>query len=75
LAARNILIAEGYVLKIGDFGLSRDVTDKDYYRKTGKVSSASSLLKFGKANNLCGVSFLMRIIKWVATSFKNTVIE
>jgi len=33
-----VLIAEGYVLKIGDFGLSRDVTDKDYYRKTGKVS-------------------------------------
>ena len=35
LAARNILIAEGFVLKIGDFGMARDVSEKEYYRKHG----------------------------------------
>ena len=32
LAARNCLIGEGLVLKISDFGLSRDVYEKDYYK-------------------------------------------
>ncbi|XP_071146062.1 fibroblast growth factor receptor 2-like isoform X2 [Mytilus edulis] len=34
LAARNVLVAED-VLKIGDFGLTRNLTNVDYYRKTG----------------------------------------
>lgn len=38
LAARNVLVAEDYVLKIADFGLTRNVTNIDYYRKTGDVS-------------------------------------
>ncbi|XP_048108390.1 LOW QUALITY PROTEIN: proto-oncogene tyrosine-protein kinase ROS [Alosa alosa] len=42
LAARNCLVSlQGYtdperVVKIGDFGLSRDVYKKDYYRKRGE---------------------------------------
>ena len=36
LAARNILIAEGFVLKISDFGMARDVSEKEYYRKSPK---------------------------------------
>ncbi|XP_069707856.1 proto-oncogene tyrosine-protein kinase ROS [Phaenicophaeus curvirostris] len=42
LAARNCLVSEkGYesstrVVKIGDFGLARDVYKNDYYRKTGE---------------------------------------
>jgi serine/threonine protein kinase len=35
LAARNVLVAENNVLKISDFGLSRDVHYNDYYRKKG----------------------------------------
>lgn len=35
LAARNCLVASGLVIKIGDFGLSRDVHKDDYYRKKG----------------------------------------
>ena len=31
LAARNILIAENFVLKIGDFGLARDATSNFCY--------------------------------------------
>ena len=32
LAARNVLVAEGYIAKIMDFGLSRDISAKDYYK-------------------------------------------
>ncbi len=41
MAARNVLIAEGFLLKIGDFGLSRDLNQggKDYYRKITPVRS------------------------------------
>ena len=35
LAARNVLVAEGLVLKIADFGLARDIHSNDYYRKMG----------------------------------------
>lgn len=35
LAARNVLVAEDYVLKIADFGLTRNLTNVDYYKKTG----------------------------------------
>ena len=37
LAARNVLIAEGLVAKISDFGLSRDVYEDDLYMKRSKV--------------------------------------
>lgn len=32
LATRNCLVAEGLVVKIGDFGMSRDIYSTDYYR-------------------------------------------
>ncbi|XP_023343224.1 fibroblast growth factor receptor 1 [Eurytemora carolleeae] len=36
LAARNVLVADNFTLKVADFGLARDVQEKDYYRKEGK---------------------------------------
>ncbi|XP_065219190.1 plexin-A2-like [Planococcus citri] len=33
LAARNILVSDYHILKIADFGLARDIKNKDYYRK------------------------------------------
>lgn len=38
LAARNVLIAEGFVLKIADFGLARDISGRDVYKKNPRVS-------------------------------------
>ena len=37
LAARNVLVTSGKVLKISDFGLTRDVYEGDTYLKKSKV--------------------------------------
>jgi len=39
LAARNVLVADDSVLKIADFGLTRNIPNNDYYKKTTDVSS------------------------------------
>nr|ANZ55076.1 insulin receptor 2 [Pyrrhocoris apterus]QIS94311.1 insulin receptor 2 [Pyrrhocoris apterus] len=36
LAARNCMVSEDIVVKIGDFGMTRDVYETDYYRKGNK---------------------------------------
>ncbi|XP_058862183.1 insulin receptor-related protein-like [Acipenser ruthenus] len=36
LAARNCMVSEDYTVKIGDFGMTRDIYETDYYRKGGK---------------------------------------
>lgn len=33
IAARNVLVADDYVMKIADFGLARDIHGDEYYRK------------------------------------------
>ncbi|EDV27148.1 uncharacterized protein TRIADDRAFT_22855, partial [Trichoplax adhaerens] len=36
LAARNCMVSGDFIVKIGDFGMTRDVYASDYYRKGGK---------------------------------------
>lgn len=36
LAARNCMVSEDLTVKIGDFGMTRDIYDTDYYRKGNK---------------------------------------
>ncbi|XP_014665366.1 PREDICTED: insulin-like peptide receptor isoform X2 [Priapulus caudatus] len=36
LAARNCMVASDLTVKIGDFGMTRDIYETDYYRKGGK---------------------------------------
>ncbi|XP_069846328.1 high affinity nerve growth factor receptor isoform X2 [Dipodomys merriami] len=37
LATRNCLVGQGLVVKIGDFGMSRDIYSTDYYRVGGRT--------------------------------------
>nr|VZI48547.1 unnamed protein product [Spirometra erinaceieuropaei] len=37
LAARNCLVGSNLTVKIGDFGLTRDISDNHYYRKQGRA--------------------------------------
>ncbi|XP_013383193.1 insulin receptor isoform X2 [Lingula anatina] len=36
LAARNCMVSDNMTVKIGDFGMTRDIYETDYYRKGGK---------------------------------------
>lgn len=47
LAARNVLVGSGKVLKISDFGLTRDVYEADTYLKQSKVRYGSMSLYKG----------------------------
>ena len=37
LASRNILVGQDYIVKVGDFGLSRNLYDSLYYKVSGKA--------------------------------------
>ncbi|KAH6919694.1 hypothetical protein HPB50_029318 [Hyalomma asiaticum] len=45
LATRNCLVGDMLVVKIGDFGMSRDVYSTDYYRVIQQVTSGKLLTK------------------------------
>jgi len=45
VAARNVLIAEGLVLKVADFGSAKDLDEDEYYQKLTSVRNNSLVLK------------------------------
>lgn len=55
LATRNCLVGEGLVVKIGDFGMSRDIYSTDYYR----------------VNVCVVLSFFIRTAAWKYSTFES----
>lgn len=54
LATRNCLVGNGLLVKIGDFGMSRDIYSTDYYRV--RTHLATSLIDMnGKFSNLTAI--------------------
>jgi serine/threonine protein kinase len=56
LAARNVLVGTGKILKISDFGLTRDVYEADTYLKRSKVSTV--LLRMERAWDVVAIYFV-----------------
>ncbi|KJH42257.1 immunoglobulin domain protein [Dictyocaulus viviparus] len=72
LAARNVLVTENFVMKISDFGLSRDVHCNDYYRKRGNgrlpikwmaLEALDSHMYTVESDVLIGFSFCLKLYK------------
>jgi len=80
LAARNVLVDERMTCKISDFGLARDLTECEYYRKTGdgklpvKWMSPESLFQ-RTANSMSDVwsygVLLWEIVTWGDSPYRN----
>jgi serine/threonine protein kinase len=64
LAARNVLVGEEYILKIADFGLTRNIPSQDYYRKTTDVRGLNWYLDEMLTNNIILQGRLP--VKWMA---------
>uniref|UniRef100_A0A9J8B5N2 Tyrosine-protein kinase receptor n=1 Tax=Cyprinus carpio carpio TaxID=630221 RepID=A0A9J8B5N2_CYPCA len=60
LATRNCLVGNGLLVKIGDFGMSRDIYSSDYYR----VSITISLYE-KRGNDYCVGGHTMLPIRWM----------
>ena len=48
MAARNVLLTNGHVAKIGDFGLARDIMNDSNYIVKGNVSARRAWARLGR---------------------------
>uniref|UniRef100_A0A8C1GBB5 Tyrosine-protein kinase receptor n=1 Tax=Cyprinus carpio TaxID=7962 RepID=A0A8C1GBB5_CYPCA len=60
LATRNCLVGNGLLVKIGDFGMSRDIYSSDYYRVSITIS-----LNEKRGNDYCVGGHTMLPIRWM----------
>ena len=71
LAARNVLVGDGEVCKITDFGLARNVFQEDLYRRTATVKRlfinyfVSSKLPFTFRVTFKSIQILNYIVTWI----------
>lgn len=63
LATRNCLVGNGLLVKIGDFGMSRDIYSTDYYRVRAFIST---LISIKQVINLHYAACLSNSVKPVA---------
>ena len=73
LAARNCLVSSGLVVKIADFGMSRNLYSKDYYRTQGETSlpvrwMPPEALVYGKFSTKTDV-WAFGVVVWEVFSF------
>ena len=73
LAARNVLVGEGEVCKITDFGMARDVQEEDIYVRTHEVCKFSWLFQF-LAVKFCNTVILMSETKNCVRIFNGSVL-
>lgn len=52
LATRNCLVGANLLVKIGDFGMSRDVYSTDYYRVRGPPPDAASMAQLAPCSHV-----------------------
>ncbi|KJE93819.1 TKL protein kinase, variant 2 [Capsaspora owczarzaki ATCC 30864] len=76
LAARNCLVGQGMVVKIADFGLSRELTENDYYRMQtrGKLPvkwMAPETMTFRKFSTMSDV-WSFGVTAWECCSYGET---
>lgn len=69
LATRNCLVGENLLVKIGDFGMSRDVYSTDYYR----VSPRDQSLCPGGLQRRAGSEFRAELTRQLRTEQKSFI--
>ena len=74
LASRNVLVGNGLVAKVADFGMARNISTDGQYIKVTEVNNLIVLfaffLDFKKKNSLNFCSFLPRLyVDWLMSCF------
>jgi len=67
LAARNVLVGDGEICKITDFGLARNVFQDDLYRRTATVKPLflNYIVGSNVPSTLCVTFKTIQVLNWM----------